>query len=202
MRTSFGNTLIEDYFLRTKDDSLYVKGQGVRRTGFWNDANASSFVLSSLWKLTGRKMVVDGCDAINSRAKWRHWTGGRVFNARGEGGGDAGVGVNFRNVNLEDSRPTPQQFFICSSASKPYTKQSRKGAAGDLSGIFLQNVSITARSVFGEPQILWDRSDACIRGLDFGNFAVRGKPVSDAKFFKTNEFVDGLIFAPYAVSNR
>ena len=54
----FGNTLIEDCFLRTQDDSLYVNGLGIRRTVLWNDANGSSFVLSSLPQLAGRKMVV------------------------------------------------------------------------------------------------------------------------------------------------
>ena len=43
----FGNTLIEDCFLRTQDDSLYVNGLGIRRTVLWNDANGSSFVLSA-----------------------------------------------------------------------------------------------------------------------------------------------------------
>ena len=47
----FGNTLIEDCFLRTQDDSLYVNGLGIRRTVLWNDANGSSFVLSGLPQL-------------------------------------------------------------------------------------------------------------------------------------------------------
>ncbi len=32
------------------------------------------------------------------------------------------------------------------------------------------------------------------------NLTLAGKPVCDAAFFKTNEFVDGLIFVPGAVS--
>ena len=76
----FGNTLIEDCFLRTQDDSLYVNGLGIRRTVLWNDANGSSFVLSSLPQLADRKLVVEDCDVIYARAKWHHWSGGRVFN--------------------------------------------------------------------------------------------------------------------------
>jgi len=82
----FGNTLIEDCFLRTQDDSLYVSGLGIRRTVLWNDANGSSFVLSAVPQLTDRKLVVEDCDVIYARAKWHHWSGGRVFNMRGEGG--------------------------------------------------------------------------------------------------------------------
>ena len=115
----FGNTLVEDCFLRTQDDSLYVNGLGIRRTVLWNDANGSSFVLSALPNLAGRELVVEDCDVIYARAKWHHWSGGRVFNMRGEGGGAAGAGVTFRNITIEDPRPTLQQFFLCMSVPKP-----------------------------------------------------------------------------------
>ncbi|MDP1797986.1 MAG: endo-polygalacturonase, partial [Planctomycetaceae bacterium] len=68
-------------------------------------------------------------------------------------------------------------------------------AAGDLSGILFQNISIAAPSVLGEPQLLWGQADARIRNLTFENLTVGGKPVRDAAFFQTNEFVDGLGFA-------
>jgi len=104
-----------------------VNGLGIRRCVLWNDANGSSFVLSALSKLDGRPIVVEDCDVIYSRAKWHHWSGGRVFNMRGEGAGSAGAGVIFRNLTFE-------------------------------------------------------------------NLTLGGKPVRDAEFFQTNEFVDGLIF--------
>ncbi len=192
----FGNTLIEDCFLRTQDDSLYVNGLGIRRTVLWNDANGSSFVLSSVPQLAGRPLVVEDCDVIYSRAKWHHWSGGRVFNMRGEGAGAGGVGVIFRNINIEDPRPTLQQFFLCMTVPKPYSNDGKPGAAGDLSGIRFQNISLAAPSVLGEPQILWGQADARIRNLRFENLTVGGKLVRDAEFFQTNEFVDGLIFEP------
>ena len=79
---------------------------------------------------------------------------------------------------------------------EPYAKKGKKRAAGDLSGILFQNISIAAPSVLGEPQILWGQADAHIRNLTFENLTLAGKPVRDSEFFKTNEFVDGLIFAP------
>ena len=177
-------------------------GLGIRRTVLWNDANGSSFVLTALPQLTDRKLVVEDCDVIYSRAKWHHWRGGRVFNMRGEGGGAAGAGVVFRNINIEDPRPTLQQFFICMTVPQPYSKDGDKRKAGDLSGIFFQNISIAAPSVLGEPQMLWGQPDARIRDLTFENLTLGGKPVRDAGFFKTNEFVDGLIISPGASSGR
>ncbi len=194
----FGNTLIEDCFLRTQDDSLYVSGLGIRRCVLWNDANGSSFVLSSLPQLTDRALIVEDCDVIYSRAKWHHWSGGRVFNMRGEGGGAAGAGVVFRNIHIEDPRPTLQQFFVCMTMPEPYSKQAGKREAGDLSGILFQNISIAAPSVLGEPQILHGQADARIRNLTFENLTLDGKPVTGAQFFKANEFVDGLHFKPAA----
>lgn len=192
----FGNTLVEDCFLRTQDDSLYVNGLGIRRTVLWNDANGSSFVLSALPNLTDRKLVVEDCDVIYARAKWHHWSGGRVFNMRGEGGGDAGAGVVFRNINIEDPRPTLQQFFICMSMPKPYSNEAEKRGRGDLSGILFQNISIAAPSVLDEPQLLWGQPDGRIGNLRFENLTLSGKPVRDPAFFKANEFVDVPVLEP------
>ncbi len=197
----FGNTLIEDCFIRTQDDSLYANGRGIRRTVLWNDANGSSFVLSGLPQLTNRQLIVEDCDVIYARAKWHHWSGGRVFNMRGEGGRAAGAGVIIRNINIEDPRPTLQQFFICMTMPEPYSKDAEKRTAGDLSGILFQNISIAAPSVLDEPQILWGQADARIRNLTFENLTLAGKPVSTAEFFKTNEFVDGLTFKAGAASD-
>jgi hypothetical protein len=190
----FGNTLIEDCFIRTQDDSLYVNGLGIRRCVLWNDANGSSFVLSALPQLADRQLVVEDCDVIYARAKWHHWSGGRVFNMRGEGGGAAGAGVIFRNINIEDPRPTLQQFFICMIMPEPYSKNAENRAAGDLSGLLFQNITIAAPSVLSEPQILWGSDQARIKNLTFENLAVGGKRVTTADFFRTNEFVADLIF--------
>jgi hypothetical protein len=69
-----------------------------------------------------------------------------------------------------------------------------------LSGILFQNISIAAPSVLGEPQILWGQADARIRNLTFENLTLAGKPVRGPQFFKTNEFVDGLVFSSGAAS--
>jgi hypothetical protein len=198
----FGNTRIEDCFLRTQDDSLYVNGLGIRRCVLWNDANGSSFVLSSLPDFHDRKLLVEDCDVIYARAKWHHWSGGRVFNMRGEGRGAAGNGVIFRNINIEDPRPTLQQFFLCMNMPEPYSKRAEKREAGDLSGIVFQNISIAAPSVLGEPQLLWGQANARIRNITFDNLTLGGKRIRQADFFKTNEFVDLLSFPKSAKLDR
>jgi hypothetical protein len=190
----FGNTLIEDCFLRTQDDSLYVNGLGIRRCVLWNDANGSSFVLSSLSSDGDRELVVEDCDVIYARAKWHHWTGGRVFNIRAENNGPGGSGVIFRNINIKDPRPTLQQFFLCMTVPPPYSNSAKMSDSGDVSGVLFENISIAAPSVLGEPQMLWGQADARIRNLTFKNMTVGGEPVRDAEFFQTNEFVDGLNF--------
>ena len=97
-------------------------------------------------------------------------------------------------------RPTLQQFFICMTMPETYSKDSEKRAAGELSGNHFQNISIAAPSVLGEPQILWGQADARIRNLTFEYLTLAVKPLHNAAFCKTNEFVDGIIFAPSANS--
>ena len=104
--------------------------------------------------------------------------------------------LRVRSRSWACTRPTLQQFFICMTMPEPYSKDAKKRAAGDLSGILFQNIAITAPSVLGEPQILWGQADARIRNLTFENLTLGGKRVFNADFFKTNEFVGGLIFAP------
>jgi len=40
---------------------------------------------------------------------------------------EAGRGVIFRNIRIEDPRPTLQQFFLCMTVPKPYSKDQEKG---------------------------------------------------------------------------
>ena len=192
----FGNGLLEDCFIRTQDDCLYVSGRGIRRIVLWNDFNGSSFVLSSLPQLTDRTLVVEDCDVIYSRASWHKWGGGRVFNMRGEGKGDCGAGVIFRNINIEDQRPTLQQFFINMTIPKPYSNDAETRGKGNCANIIFENITIAAPSVVSEPQILWGAENARIQNLVFKNLTVGGKAITDANFFKTNAFVENLVFEP------
>jgi hypothetical protein len=192
----FGNGLIEDCFIRTQDDSLYANGRGIRRVVLWNDYNGSSFVLSSLPNLSDRKLIIEDCDVIYSRAGWNKWSGGRVFNMRGEGKGDCGAGVIFRNITVSDPRPTLQQFFICMHVPPPYAKDGNTRGPGDCANVLFQDIHIAAPSVIAEPQFLWGTSSARIHHLTFERLTVGGKAITDAAFFTTNEHVGELLFQP------
>jgi hypothetical protein len=189
----FGNALVENCFIRTQDDSIYVCGRGIRRTVFWNDANGSSFVLSGLPQLTDRTLVVEDCDVIYARATWHLWGGGRVFNMRAEGQGACGRNVIFRNILVEDPRPTLQTFFINMEWHPPYGDSDARGP-GDLAGLLFQNIHITAPSILGQPEMLWGSKDAQIHDLTFDNLTVGGKKVLDSDFFTMNQYVSNLHF--------
>ena len=188
----FGNGLIEDCFIRTQDDCTYVNGRGIRRVTYWNDYNGSTFVLSAL---PNRKIVVEDCDVIYARAGWNHWSGGRLFNMRGEGEGQCGQGVVFRNIQVEDPRPTLQHFMIAMQGLQPYSDPSqRQRGAGDLSGILFQNIEIAAPSVLGEPDVLWGAANARIMNLTFDNVSIGGKKIKSLNHFKHNEHVRDVTF--------
>ena len=115
---------------------------------------------------------------------------------RGEGKGDCGAGVIFRNINIEDQRPTLQQFFINMTIPKPYSNDAETRGKGNCANIIFENITIAAPSVVSEPQILWGAENARIQNLVFKNLTVGGKAITDANFFKTNAFVENLVFEP------
>ncbi len=188
----FSNGLIEDCFIRTQDDSTYVNGRGIRRVVFWNDYNGSTFVLTAI---PNRELIVEDCDVIYARAGWHRWSGGRLFNMRGEGKGEGGDGVIFRNIRVEDPRPTLQHFMIAMQGVPPYSDPTeRQRGPGDLSNILFQNIEIAASSVLDEPDVLWGKPGAEITDLIFDNVTVGGKKITNLKHFKHNEHVKNIRF--------
>ena len=47
--------------------------------------------------LNSHPLIVEDCTVIYARAKWNEWSGGRLFNMRGDGGGSGGDTVTFRH---------------------------------------------------------------------------------------------------------
>lgn len=190
----FGNVRIEDSFIRTQDDSVYVNGRGMRGLTFWNDANGSTFVLSAIGSFGDHPVIIEDCDVVYARAMWHQWGGGRLFNMRGEGGGDGGSNVVFRNIRVEDPRPTLQHFMIAMQGLSPYSNPSDLRDPGDLFGILFQDIEIVAPSVLGEPDVLWGMPDGLIRNLTFDNVTIGGQPVLSLDHFQHNEFVTDFTF--------
>ena len=133
--------------------------------------------------------VVEDCTVIYSRATWHHWSGASVFNMRGQGKGDGGYTVTFRNIVVEDPRPTLQHFKILMEGVEPWSNPERKRGPGDLWGTTFENITIKAASVLEEPEVLWGMEDGLIRGLIFKNVTLAGEKIEGVEFFQTNEFV-------------
>ncbi len=186
----FNNGLVQDSFIRTQDDGSYANGLGIHRVVYWNDANGSAFVLSAL---PNSALSIDDNDIIYARAWYNKWSGGRIFNMRGMGGGAAGAGVVFSNIRLEDTRPTLQAFFIAMADDPPYLTGSER-TAGALSGVVFRDISLAASSIIGEPDILWGSDIAPIQNLTFDNLTIGGAPVTDAAHFQANADVTGSSF--------
>lgn len=193
------NSVVEDCFTRTNDDVIYACGLGIRRLVMWHDGNGSSFVLTSLSDQRGRPLVAEDCDIIFARhSAYQFSSGSRIFNMRGLGGGEGGRDVVFRNIRVEDPRPTEQAFLIQMVHQKPYVTPSDEGhiarGPGDLTGVLFQNIQIAAPSILGEPNILWSGPQCKIRDLTFDNVTIGGKKLESIKDFKTNEYVEAIHF--------
>jgi len=187
---SHANDLMEDCFVRTQDDSFYVTGRGMRRNVIWNDSNGSAWVFSHIGQKTmnTHDVGIEDCTVIYARAHWHHWSGGNIFNMRSAGEGEGGYTVYFRNIKVEDPRPTLQAFKLFMEALEPYD-HGRKRGPGDLHGIIFENVTIAAPSVLDEPDILWGTEDALIYGLQFYNVKIGDKSIESIDHFMHNEFV-------------
>ena len=185
-------TVVEDCFIRTQDDSTYVNSPAIRRVVYWQDSNGSTFVMTPLGNkiLNSRASVVEDITVIYSRSHWHHWSGGCLFNMRCAGAGEGGYTLTFRNIVVEDPRPTLQHFKILMQAVEPWIHDSgRKRRPGDLRGIVFQNISITAPSILNEPEVLWGMEDGLIFDLLFDNVTIGEVNVEDVDFFHHNEFV-------------
>ena len=114
---------------------------------------------------------------------------------RGEGRGECGAGVVFRNIRVEDRRPTLQHFMIAMQGLKPYSDPARhRRGPGNFAGVLFRNIDIAAPSVLGEPDVLWGTSDAKITDLIFDNVSIGGKRITSLDHFKHNEHVQNITF--------
>ena len=80
--------------------------------------------------------------------------------------------------------------MILMEGVKPYSDpQKRKREPGDVFGLTLQNISIAAPSVLGEPEILWGMKDGLIYDLVFENVTIGNQTIESIDQFYHNEFV-------------
>ena len=188
--SNHANDLVEDCFIRTQDDSFYVTGQAMRRNVIWNDCNGSAWVFTHIGvpTMNTHDVAIEDCTVIYSRSLILHSAGQSVFNMRRTGEGEGGYTVFFRNIIVEDPRPTLQQFKIFMETLEPYGPDRKRGP-GDLHGIIFENITIVAPSVMGEPDILWGSAEARIYGLQFYNVTIGTERVEGIDHFLHNEYV-------------
>ena len=116
------------------------------------------------------------------------------------------------DVGLAFPLQANRQYYISGDAVVYGTLSNRKWGdghhirifgLGTLSGTRLKHPKYVEPAVSEKehgryrPIELVGTTDTRVEGI-----TIAGKPVLDSKFFKTNEFVDGLIFAPRAVPKR
>ena len=82
--------------------------------------------------------MVEDCTVVYARATWHHWSGGCLFNMRGAGRGEGGYTLTFRNIVVEDPRPTHQAIKIMMQGVQPWGKPDKKRGPGDVYGITFQ----------------------------------------------------------------
>ena len=188
---SSGNQVVEDCFVRTQDDAAYVGGRGMRRVVFWLDSNGCVFILNHIGTegINAHPLVIEDISVVYVRTKFPH-VGGNIFDLRGVGEGEGGYTITFRNLVVEDPRPTHQAFKLMMQGVQPWGKPDKRRGPGDLYGITFQNISIKSRAVMkNEPELLWGMEDGLIYGLIFDNVTIGNETVEGVDFFHHNEYV-------------
>ena len=84
-------------------------------------------------------LVIEDCTVVYARSKFHHNAGGSVFSLRGKGQGSGGFTITFRNIAVEDPRPTHMHFKIMMKALPPWgNPDDRTRGPGDIYGITFQ----------------------------------------------------------------
>lgn len=183
--------VVEDCFIRTADDCSYMKGDR-RRCVFWTDVNGAIFHMAGIPK--DRPIVIEDCDVIYARNKSITWQGGRVFSQRAEGPqGKIKVNVLVKDFRVEDTRPTSQTFNLYSIESFRTWAKDAGVIGSSYSGITFQNVTVAARSVNGQPEILHGCAQSPWSEITFDNVVIAGKKVTSlADFQLVNQHVKNI----------
>ena len=135
--------------------------------------------------------MIEDCTVVYSRSKGHHTSGGGLFNMRGQGSGSGGSSVTFRNIVVEDPRPSHMHFKIMMEGFPPWSNpEARQRGPGDLFGITFKDIVIMAHGVVeDEPEILWGMEDGLIYGLIFDNVTIANETAENFDYFHQNEYV-------------
>jgi hypothetical protein len=101
-----GFVLVDGCFFRCQDDNIYTAGSRnggvIRRTAFWNDANACAFLFTS--QGSGGNVTVEDCDVIRNHSYILNGKLSNVFNIRKIADNQTIDNLHFKNIRVEDYR--------------------------------------------------------------------------------------------------
>ena len=130
--SSGGFVLVDHCFFRCQDDDIYVAGsrQGavIRRTAFWNDANACAFLFTSSGG--GGNVAIEDCNVIRNNSFILNGKLGNVFNIRSIADNQTIDNVHFKNIRIEDYRKLLFRFDL---DDLPFAKPVGVVLRGDIS---------------------------------------------------------------------
>ena len=111
----------------------------MRRVVFWQDSNGCIFLLHHIGSegSNAHPLVIEDITVVYARSKFGH-VGGNLFDLRGVGEGEGGYTLTFRNIVVEDPRPTHQAIKIMMQGVQPWGKPDKKRGPGDIYGITFQ----------------------------------------------------------------
>ena len=196
-----GNDNVDDCFMRTSDDSSYVRGNRKRCT-FWKDHFSAVFYMAYIHTGT---LLIEDCDIIYLRSRVSDGRGGGLFNARGaventQTSGALPTNVTFRNLRVHDKRSNMCVFNMASYQGSDVTGNT--GTVGlSYSNIKFQNITIAGSSVMqyllGCAPSPWNAG-----ALTFDNVTFDGVLLTQQNFnsyFVTNQHVGLQTFMSSAI---
>jgi hypothetical protein len=169
------NNDVNNCFMRTQDDGLYVNGRRVSENVLWVDSNGSQMRISFV---PNSAFTVDNMDLIYSRHRW--WSASSPLELP-ESGGNRGSGVIFTNLNFSDPFPSGPAIVI------------QQGTYGAFAGVRFESVTIADT----QKNILTSQPGGSIHDLTFNNVVIGGTLVTSTNwlnYFTTNGNVYNIFF--------
>ncbi len=159
------NSDVNNCFMRTQDDGLYVNGRNVSDTVLWTDVNGTPMRMSALPNLTDRVFTVKNIDVIYSRKM--SWSSSTPLGLPGDlSTATRGQNVVFSNINVSDPYPSGSLLAFHQNG-------------GILSGIRFENVTVAATSnAYGQKNLLKAENGGKIENLNFYNLKYGNTPVT------------------------
>ncbi len=206
-----GNTYVENCFIRTQDDGIYVGGMGIKDIVFWSDVNGTNLRLSDIahdrdytWPaaLLSQDLLVENIDVIYARGGAFGFDGGIIATASFPNEGpwsgknynngvlNTGQHLVFKNITVEDPRPVRVLFNVdLRKETDPYYAN---WAPADFIGLTFEDIDYQHANTTGRRNQLYSRlGDGWgqhLRGWTFDNVTIDGDLLNQSYLGSNNNF--------------